>query len=230
MSRSQQIQNLKDAGPQVLPSLLLCDFGNLEKEVRRLETAGYTALHLDVMDGVFVPNLTYGMPIVQGLRGLTDLPLDVHLMIANPGQYIQQFADAGSDIISIHVESVEDPMPVLKQIRDAGCGVGIAINPDTSVDKIRDCLPLCDLAVIMSVQAGFGGQKFDPRALDKLRQAREFGGPDLLLEIDGGVNVDTIGPCVEAGAELLVAGSAVFKQPDYGVAKDNLLSQINCTN
>ena len=151
-------------------------------------------------------------------------------MIANPGQYIQQFADAGSDIISIHVESVKDPVPVLKQIRDAGCGVGIAINPDTPVEQIRECLPLCDLAVIMSVQAGFGGQKFDVRALDKLRQAREYGGPDLLLEIDGGVNVDTFGQCVDAGAELLVAGSAVFRQPDYGVAMENLLAQLNCTN
>lgn len=230
MSRTHQLEQLKGAGPQVLPSLLLCDFGNLEKEVRQLEAAGFTALHLDVMDGVFVPNLTYGMPIVQGLKGLTDLPLDVHLMIANPGQYIQQFADAGADLISIHAESVEDPTPVLQQIRDAGCGVGIAINPDTPVEQIKDCLPLCDLAVIMSVQAGFGGQKFDARALDKLRQAREFAGPELLLEIDGGVNVDTIGQCVEAGAELLVAGSAVFRQPDYGVARENLHSQINCTN
>jgi ribulose-phosphate 3-epimerase len=230
MSVKNKLENLKRGAPLVLPSLLLCDFGNLEKEVRQLEAAGFSGLHLDVMDGVFVPNMTYGMPIVKGLRGLTDLPLDVHLMIANPGQYIQSFVDAGSDLISIHAESVDDPIPVLKQIRDAGCGVGIAINPDTPVEKIADCLPLCDLAVIMSVQAGFGGQKFDPGSLDKLRLARELGGPDLMLEIDGGVNVDTIGQCVAAGAELLVAGSAIFRQPDYGVAMENLLAQVNCTN
>lgn len=230
MSGRNCLEKLKQSSPLVLPSLLLCDFGNLEREVRRLEEAGCAALHLDVMDGVFVPNLTYGMPIVQGLNGLTDLPLDVHLMIANPGQYVQAFADAGADLISIHVESVDDPIPVLESIKDAGCGVGIAVNPDTPIEQIRNCLPLCDLAVIMSVQAGFGGQKFDPRSLEKLKQAREIGGDDLLLEIDGGVNADTIAQCVEHGAELLVAGSAIFRQPDYGVAMENLLSQVNCTH
>ena len=223
------LQKLKEARASILPSLLLCDFGNLEREVRLMEDAGFNALHLDCMDGVFVPNISYGMPIVEALRKLTELPLDVHLMIANPADYIQQFSDAGADIISFHLEAVKEPISILSKIRETGCGAGIAINPDTPVSDMEKCLPLCDLAVIMSVQAGFGGQEFDRRALEKLRLTREIAGDDLLLEIDGGVNVETIGECVEHGAELLVAGSAIFRQPDYRVAKENLLSQINCT-
>ena len=209
------LEKLKSTQPLVLPSLLLCDFGNLEREVRALEDAGYGCLHLDVMDGVFVPNISYGMPIVEALRKLTDLPLDVHLMIDDPGQYIQAFADAGSDIISFHKEAVDDPIPLLSRIKELDCGAGIAINPDTPVSDIKSCLPVCDLVVIMSVQAGFGGQTFNRDCLQKMRTVRELAGENVLLEVDGGVNVDTVGDCVQQGAELLVAGSAVFKQPDY---------------
>ncbi len=224
------LKNLKSSQPLVLPSLLLCDFGNLEREVRALEDAGYGCLHLDVMDGVFVPNISYGMPIVDALRKLTDLPLDVHLMINDPGQYIKAFAEAGSDIISFHKEAVTDPLPLLSQIKELDCGAGIAINPDTPVSEIESCLPACDLVVIMSVQAGFGGQKFNSNCLQKMRKVRELAGENVLLEVDGGVNVDTVGDCVQHGAELLVAGSAVFKQPDYRVAMEQLLAKAGCSN
>lgn len=214
MSR-QHLASLRESAPVVLPSLLLCDFGNLEREVRQLEAAGVAALHLDVMDGHFVPNLTYGMPIVEAARRLTDLPLDVHLMIEQPQEFVQHFVDAGADIITFHVEAVDDPRPVLTQIRELDCGAGIALNPDTPLDAIRDCLDLCDLALVMSVPAGFGGQSFRRDALDKVSALKENVGSDVLLEIDGGVNATTIADCTAAGAELLVVGSAIFKNEDY---------------
>lgn len=215
MSRRRHLVELREAAPAVLPSLLLCDFGNLEREIRLLEEAGVRALHLDVMDGRFVQNLTYGMPIVEACRKLTELPLDVHLMIEQPQDYVQRFYDAGSDIITIHAEAVDDPAPVLDQIRGLDCGAGLAINPSTSVEKIEECLPLCDLVLAMSVNAGFGGQSFQPIALDKLRQLRQLAGPDTLLEVDGGVNAKTIQDCQAAGAQLLVVGSAIFREPNY---------------
>lgn len=215
MSRRRHLVELRQAPPAVLPSLLLCDFGNLEREVRRLEEAGVRGLHLDVMDGRFVSNLTYGMPLVEAFRRLTDLPLDVHLMIEQPQQYIKQFHAAGADIITIHAEAVDSPSDVLSQIRDLGCGAGLAINPDTSVESIEDSLTCCDLVLVMSVPAGFGGQSFRPVALEKLRRLKQLVGDDTLLEIDGGVNDKTIQSCRAAGAQLLVVGSAIFRQASY---------------
>jgi len=200
----------------VLPSLLSCDFGNLAREVALLEQAGATALHVDVMDGYFVPNLTFGMPIVQALRRLTDLPLDVHLMIVDPGRYVEDFFAAGADVITIHVEAVDDPHPVLEQIRVLGAGAGIALNPDTPVSAIEDCLDLCDLVLVMSVEAGFGGQAFNPVALRKLSCLNETVGLDALLEVDGGIGEATIAECAAAGAQLFVVGSAIFSSQDYG--------------
>jgi len=187
----------------------------LEREVRRLEEAGVPGLHLDVMDGSFVPNLSYGMPIVAAIRKLTDLPIDAHLMIQRPQNYLRQFRDAGADILTIHIEAVDDARPVMEQIRHLGCGAGIALNPPTPLSRLEGCLDLCDLVLVMSVQAGFGGQSFNPVALDKLRQIRELASPDVLLEIDGGINTSTIAQASAAGAQLFVAGSAIFGQPDY---------------
>lgn len=222
MSRRRHLVELRQAPPAVLPSLLLCNFGNLEQEVRQLEEAGVRALHLDVMDGRFVPNLTYGMPIVEAFRRLTDLPLDVHLMIEQPQQYIRQFYDAGADIITIHAEAVDSPSEVLSQIRDLDCGAGLAINPDTSVESIESSLPLCDLVLVMSVHAGFGGQSFQPIALEKLRRLKQLVPEETLLEVDGGVNGKTIRDCQAAGAQLLVVGSAIFREADYREAVRNL--------
>ena len=210
----------------ILPSLLLCDFGNLAAEVGRLHDAGINALHLDVMDGHFVPNLSYGMPIVEGLRNLTDMPLDVHLMISNPSSYVQQFVDAGSDLLTVHVEACEDPVSVIKQINESGIASGIALNPATEIDAIDAVLADVDVVLVMSVQAGFGGQSFQPVALEKLRQLaalREANGYSWSLEVDGGINTSTVRDCFQAGADWFVAGSAIFKQECYEAATRNLV-------
>jgi ribulose-phosphate 3-epimerase len=216
MSQPSPVDRLRRAAPLVLPSLLLCDFSNLQREVQRLEAAGVEGLHLDVMDGHFVPNLTYGMPIVRAARSLTDLPLDVHLMISNPADYIEPFRVAGADLITIHAEVVEDPRPLLGQIRELGAGCGLAIDIHTPASRVTDYLGECDLVLVMSVATGFGGQAFDPESLDKLRHLRDLAGDGLLLQVDGGVNNSTIAQCAAAGADLLVVGSAIFRQPDYG--------------
>jgi ribulose-phosphate 3-epimerase len=209
---------LRAARPAVLPSLLLCDFGNLEAEVRRLEQAGVQALHLDVMDGHFVENFTYGMPIVAAIRRLTSLPLDVHLMIARPERYLAAFRDAGADILTVHWEAVEDVQGVLAAIRRLGAVAGLAFNPHTSLEGLLACRGSVDLVLVMSVNAGFGGQKFLPVALERLRWVRQHLGPGVLLEVDGGISQDNIRACVEAGADLMVVGSAIFRSPDYRVA------------
>jgi len=222
MSRRRHLDALRASSPAILPSLLLCDFGNLEREVARLTEAGVKALHLDVMDGVFVPNFTYGMTIVEAFRRLTDLPLDVHLMMVQPQNYLRQFRDAGADILTVHVEAVDDARGVLQEIKRLDLGAGLAINPSTPFASVENTLDLCDLLLVMSVEAGFGGQSFNPVALDRLRRAREIAGDRLLLEVDGGVNEDTISRCAAAGAQLFVVGSAIFKQPDYGAAISRL--------
>jgi ribulose-phosphate 3-epimerase len=222
MSRRHHLESLHRAAPGILPSLLLCDFGNLQSEVARLEEAGVAALHLDVMDGVFVPNLTYGMPIVEAVRRLTDLPLDVHLMITDPVRYLTAFRDAGADLVTVHVEAVSDPRSVLERVRELGLGAGLALNPQTPLEELESCWDLCDLVLVMSVAAGFGGQSFQPVALEKLRAARARGGEDLLLLVDGGVNQETIGGCAEAGADHFVVGSGIFHETDYGRAVNDL--------
>jgi len=217
---------LRLAGPSVLPSLLLCDFARLADEVARLEEAGVEAMHLDVMDGHFVPNLTYGPPIVAAVRSCTDLPLDVHLMISNPGDYLEEFREAGADSITVHIEAAPDPRPVLDRIRSLGAAAGLALNPPTPLSAVEPYLPSCDLLLVMSVMPGFGGQKFDPVALEKLRAVHaKPAASHLLLEVDGGVNEHTIGKCAEAGATLFVVGSAILKQPDYRAAVERLRQQ-----
>ena len=222
MSPNANVERLRHAAPAILPSLLLCDFSNLEREVRLLEAAGAEALHLDVMDGCFVPNITYGMPIVAAARRLTDLPLDVHLMIMEPAKYVAAFCEAGADLLTIHVETNGDARPVLEHIRKLGMGAGIALDPATPLSSIEGCLDLCDLVLVMSVPAGFGKQAFDTVALDKLRRLRELTDERTMLEVDGGVNRETIGSCAQAGAGLFVVGSAIFSQDQYGPVLEEL--------
>ena len=215
MTRRETIDRLRNAAPAVLPSLLLCDFANLRDEMARLEGAGARALHLDVMDGHFVPNLTYGLPLVETFRRLTDLPLDVHLMISNPEKFVERYADAGADALTIHIEAVPRPQNALRRIRELDVAAGLAINPGTPLSSIEDCVELCDLLLVMSVEPGFGGQQFQPVALQKLRELRRRINGDQLLEIDGGVNDATINDCAEAGAQLFVVGSGIFRAEDY---------------
>jgi ribulose-phosphate 3-epimerase len=202
--------------------MLLCDFGNLEREVRRLEAAGAKALHLDVMDGHFVPNLTYGLTLVETARRLTDLPLDVHLMISNPEAYVERYVQAGGDCITIHIEAVPQPAPLLGLVRALGAGAGIALNPRTPLETLEPALECCDLVLVMSVEPGFGGQAFEPVALEKLAKLRARLPDSVLLVVDGGVNETTIAPCARAGARLFVTGSAIFKQADYAASIQRL--------
>ncbi|MHB8974490.1 MAG: ribulose-phosphate 3-epimerase [Pirellulaceae bacterium] len=222
MSRRDHFLALRSARPLILPSLLSADFGNLEREVEKLEQAETRCLHLDVMDGCLVPNLTFGLPILSAVRRLTTMPLDVHLMICEPQRYIERFCEAGADCLTVHIEAVERPREVLQQIRNGGAAAGIALNPATDLTTIEGCLDLCDLILVMSVPAGFGGQAFQEVALDKLRHVRQLVGDEVFLEVDGGVNASTIGRCAAAGAQLFVAGTAVFRSDHYGEAMRHL--------
>jgi ribulose-phosphate 3-epimerase len=205
----------------VAPSLLSADFSQLGDEVRAAERAGADLFHLDVMDGHFVPNLTFGPMIVRAVRKLTTLPLDTHLMIERPADYIGAFAEAGSDIITIHVEASEDARRDLRVIREKGKRSGITLNPDTSIEKVTDYLGEVDLLLVMSVFPGFAGQSFMSEVLSKVEEARRIRdekGLDFAIEIDGGINPETAAPARDAGADILVAGSAVFGRGDYGEA------------
>ncbi len=214
-SESPQLAALRSAVPAVLPSLLMCDFGHLEREIRRLEDAGASALHLDVMDGHFVPNLSFGLPLVESIRSITNLPLDVHLMIANPADYVTRYVEAGANMVSFHIEVTDEAPKLLEQIRTSGAAAGIVLNPPTPVEQVLPVLEHCDFALVMSVMPGFGGQKFDPVALEKIQTIRSSANDSLLIEVDGGVNDETIQNCVRAGTDLLVAGSAITGGDDY---------------
>lgn len=209
-------------GVAIAPSLLACDFGRLAEEVAAVEAAGAKVLHLDIMDGHFVPNLSFGVPVVEAIRKCTDLPLDVHLMLDNPGDYVEPFRKAGADVLTVHAEVLEDPRPLLDKIRALGASAGLSLNPPMPVEQIDSFVDACDLILVMSVMPGFGGQKFDPVALEKLAWLRDHPKRTAVLEVDGGVNAETIGDCAAAGAELLVAGTAVFGAEDYSQRIDEL--------
>jgi ribulose-phosphate 3-epimerase len=210
----------------VAPSLLACDFAELREEIRRVEHGGARVLHLDIMDGHFVPNLSFGLPVVRAIRRSTDLPLDVHLMISEPARYARRFREAGADLLTVHIEVLgDDPRPLLEEIRALGAGVGISLNPPTPVETLDRCLDLCDLVLVMSVMPGFGGQAFEPVALEKLRYLRSSQSSRLLLSVDGGVNLETVDDCAAAGADLFVTGSALFSQEDYGRYMDAMTAR-----
>ncbi|MEQ8849229.1 ribulose-phosphate 3-epimerase [Botrimarina sp.] len=197
-------------GVAIAPSLLACDFGRVAEEIAAIERAGATLLHLDIMDGHFVPNLSIGVPVVKAVRRLTELPLDVHLMLDNPAEYVAPFRDAGADNITVHAEVLDDPRPLLDRIRELGATAGLSVNPPTPIESIEGVIDACDLVLVMSVMPGFGGQEFNPVALEKLRWLRDHPRCRAVREVDGGVNSETISACAQAGAELMVAGTAVF--------------------
>ncbi|MCS6899040.1 MAG: ribulose-phosphate 3-epimerase [Myxococcales bacterium] len=206
---------------QIAPSILSADFSALGAEVRSVEEGGADWIHVDVMDGCFVPNLTLGPPVVAALRKVTRLPLDVHLMIVEPERYLDDFAQAGADVISVHVEASPHLQRTLRRIRELGKRAGAVLNPHTPEDTLRYVLGDLDLILVMSVNPGFGGQAFLPQVLPKvtaLRRMIDASGFPIDLEIDGGITPATAPAVIEAGARVLVAGSAIFHQPDRAVA------------
>ncbi|MDO4584421.1 MAG: ribulose-phosphate 3-epimerase [Planctomycetia bacterium] len=225
----------------ILPSILACDFTRLEKEIRQVEEAGATALHLDIMDGHFVPNLSFGIPIVEAVRRLTEMVLDVHLMLSEPQDYVEAFRKAGADALTFHLEAIADQVEaghhfdrhgcrretletfrevetktaaLLEKVHALGAANGLSIIPPTEVELLEPYLPQCDNVLIMSVMPGFGGQSFDTSALGKLNWLREHAPAKMLRSVDGGVNAGTLGECVRAGATGWVMGTAIFDGQD----------------
>ena len=202
---------------KISPSILSADFANLERDIRRIRTADY--VHVDVMDGLFVPNITIGVPVVASIRKVTDLPLDVHLMIVRPVRYVEQFCDAGADLVTVHVESdTEDQIhAALDQIHGKGKRAGVVLKPGTPAEAVLPFLEKADLILVMTVEPGFGGQKFMADMMPKVSAVRKLidqRNPGCELEVDGGVDPVTARVCVEAGADVLVAGSAVYRAED----------------
>jgi ribulose-phosphate 3-epimerase len=198
---------------EIAPSILSADFTRLAEAIDAIREGGATVLHVDVMDGHFVPNITIGLPVVKSLRAATDMTIDTHLMISEPGRYAVEFVKAGADMVSVHVEADVHLQRTLVAIRDAGAQAGIAINPATPLVSLEEALPYADFVLLMSVNPGFGGQSFVPTSLDKLRRLRQMidhRGLHTRIEIDGGIGADNIAEICEAGAEIVVAGSAVF--------------------
>ena len=210
--------------------MLKCDFGNLQREIELLESGGAHVLHLDVMDGHFVPNLTYGPVVIERLRELTDLPFEAHLMISDPARYADDYLKAGCNLLTFHLEAVPEPRPLIERIRGKGAAAGLAINPKTPVESLESLLDAPDLVLVMSVEPGFGGQKFMPTALDKLRWLKSRLPRETFLSVDGGIEHETIARTAEAGANVFVVGSAIFDRSsseggDYGRAIQELTEQ-----
>ena len=208
---------------QISPSILAADFSQLDKEIKKLEEGGADMIHIDVMDGHFVPNLTIGPPVIKALRSCTKIPFDVHLMISPVHKYIKNFSEAGSDIITIHPEATENLLESIKLIKKLNKKVGVSLNPDTKIDVIDECLINIDLILIMSVFPGFGGQKFIPDVLEKIKKLNEIRKIKKLnfeIEVDGGINFSNSKLIIEAGADILVSGTTVFKENNGNVKKN----------
>ena len=209
----------------IAPSMLACDFAEMGAAVRAIDAAGADAVHLDVMDGLFVPNISFGLPVIAALRAHTRLPFDVHLMIQAPERYLERFAKAGADWITVHYETCEDAAATLKAIRALGCRAGLSIKPATAPEAIFDLLPLCDMVLVMTVEPGFGGQSLIPACLDKIPAIKAEAariGAEIAVQVDGGISPKTAGAARSAGADILVAGSSVFGAADMRAAMEEL--------
>jgi ribulose-phosphate 3-epimerase len=209
-SRQAVLERLAQSIPLIAPSMLKCDFGNLHREIELLESANAPMLHWDVMDGHFVPNLTYGPVLIESVRQMTKLPFEAHLMISDPARYADDYIKAGVNLLTFHLEAVPEPRPLIEKIHSKGAAAGLAINPKTPVESLEPLLDAADLFLVMSVEPGFGGQKFIPSALDKLRWLRSRVPKTTLLSVDGGIEHETIAETAAAGSTVFVVGSAIF--------------------
>lgn len=215
---------------ELAPSILSANFTRLAEEIAAIEAGGATIVHVDVMDGHFVPNITIGLPVVESIRRTTKLTIDTHLMISEPGRYAAKFVEAGADMVSVHIETDAHLQRTLTSIREAGGKSGIAVNPATPLGALEEALPYADYVVLMSVNPGFGGQKFIPTMTDKLRRLRRLideRNPATRIEIDGGVGRENIRQIVEAGADIIVAGSAVFGKGNPAAAVKELIENAS---
>lgn len=211
------------SGIIVSPSILSADFANLERDIKAVENAGADWIHVDVMDGHFVPNITIGVPVVKSIRKITKLPLDVHLMIENPEKYVEPFVKAGADIITFHYEAAgEKSREILKMIKSFRVKAGISIKPKTSPDKIFNLLTTADMVLVMTVEPGFGGQSFMPDCAEKIPYIKKNSPQNMIIQVDGGINAETAKVCTSVGANSLVAGSYVYKSDDIKTAIDSL--------
>ena len=199
---------------EVVPSILSSDFAELANEITEIESAHVKMVHLDVMDGHFVPNITIGPPVVSKLRQHSSLVFDCHLMISEPAKYIERFAEAGANHITFHIEVTDEPEAIIERLRELGCTAGICLNPETEVESIEGVAKLCDMVLVMTVHPGFGAQEFMPEAAKKVVKVRELVGPDIRVEVDGGIDAETAPEVVSYGADTLVAGHAIFDQKD----------------
>lgn len=210
----------------IAPSMLAADFGHLEQETLRINDSRAEWIHIDVMDGVFVPNISFGFPVLKAIRKATDKFVDVHLMIVEPQKYVARFAEAGADMITFHLEAAENPKACIDAIRKAGAKAGISIRPKTPVSVLKGMLPNVDMVLIMSVEPGFGGQSFIPESLGKVREVRAMidkAGLQTLVEVDGGISPDNAGALFDAGADVLVSGNSVFSTADYAATISKML-------
>lgn len=210
---------------KILPSILSADFANLERDIKELESIGVDMFHIDVMDGNFVPNISFGFPIIESIRPKTDKVFDCHLMIANPENYVEQFCNVGCDMVSFHIEATNHADRVIQVIKKNGKKAGIVLNPQTSIESIKYLLPKLDYVLIMTVNPGFGGQKFIPEMLEKIEELaklREERNYSFLIEVDGGINIETSKACRDKGADLLVCGSFLFGASN----KENTLGEL----
>ena len=199
---------------EIVPSILSADFAKLADEIAEIESAGVNVVHLDVMDGHFVPNITIGPLVVAKLRKYSKLIFDCHLMISEPVKYVERFVEAGANHITFHIEATDEPEKLIDKLHKLGCTAGICLNPETPVEAIEAVAPLCDMVLVMTVEPGFGAQEFMPEAAKKIVRVREIVGPEIRVEVDGGIDAETVPIVVSYGADTLVAGNAIFAKTD----------------